>query len=412
MRIKTCARELRPLQIAFVAVLIVGAFLATQGIAYGGLVGAEFSAPTPTPGAYLSAKPTWISVRADAASPILAATMSINGVPVPAYMDYPIGHFVYDEEQETDIWVADDFTVVKVITYNIQSRVVDGANTVRTTVTSGVGTSEYSWTFNYGTASSVSSVSPASGAILPDSPSAIVARLSSPSASFTATMVLDGAPVETAYDPATKSFTHSPEATLSAGIHKVAFTAKDSANGLATRSWSFTVSPPMSTGWDCAVCHSGYDTAHPMAGCEDCHDHGYAPPNRHGSAVPTVAGCTSDGILNPFGACHRFDHGGEAGRGANGFDCVYCHDAEFPGVPRHFNEAALTVSLATPTNGCFGGTCHTRNLILEHAKYPRASALKYQCDLCHRADAPQRVKDAIATKSMECFACHEGFHEE
>jgi len=412
MRTRTRISGFGPVQAVLLSVLIIGAFVAGQGVAHGRPVGAEFSAPLPMQEASLLQKPSWISVRADDTAPILSATLTINGVPGPTYLDYPIGHFTYDEEQESDVWVPDDVTVVKLITYNGQSRVIDGVNTVHATVTSAGGTSEYSWTFNYGSASRVGAVSPATDEVLPDSPAKIMATLISPSSSFTSTMALDGTTVVTEYDPATKTFAYVPDVPLSAGIHTVVFTARDTANGLATKTWSFKVSPPMSTGWDCAVCHRDYDRNHPVAGCEDCHDHAYAPEGRHGGAVPTVAGCTSDGVIEPVGACHKLDHSGEAGAGANGFACLDCHDSRFPDVPGHFDEAALTVNLATPTNGCVGANCHTRNLILEHAKYPLASTLKYQCNLCHRADAPQRVRDAIEARNMECFACHEGFHEE
>ncbi len=406
------ARGLRTSVITFTFAVIVAALFMSLSFAHAAPVGATFSAPKPASGATPTSKPTWISVQADDTAPIISVTMIINGVPVTSYIDYPVGHFYFDEETEQDVWVTDDVTLVRVISYNTQSRVVNGVNTVRATVTSSNGTSEYVWSFNYGTASSVSTVTPTPGGILPDSPSHIMACLSSPSSSFSSTMKLDGVVVATTYDAQTKTCAHTPTSPLGAGIHTIEFSAKDDANGTATRTWSFTVSPPMSTGWDCLGCHAAYSQTHPLSGCEDCHDHAYAPAGRHGGEVPTVAGCTADGIINPDGACHRLDHGGEMGRGTNAFTCTQCHNAEFPRVPGHSNEAVLASSLAAPTNGCFGTSCHTRSLVLEHAKYPRNSELKYQCDLCHGPNAPQRVKDALAEQDMRCFACHQGFHEE
>lgn len=332
--------------------------------------------------------------------------MTINGMPAPVCIDRPIGHFAYDEEQETDVWVTDDFTVARLMSYSPGNRVVPGVNTVIATVTSAGGVSTYTWTFNFGTATTVSSVSPASGAVLPGSPVTISAGLTSPSTSFTSTMTVDGAVVSKTYSSATKTFTHTPVSPLVPGVHTAVFTARDANGGTATKTWSFRVSPPMSSAWDCTSCHSSYPAAHPISGCESCHDHGYTVPGgTHGNRTPTAAGCAGDGAQQAS-ACHRLDHSNDTQYGIWGsgpFTCPDCHSAANPAVPQH-NDAVTTAKHVSATTDC--EPCHVTSLIDEHAKYPIASSVKHQCDLCHGTGARQTVKDAIAAGVSACDACH------
>lgn len=367
---------------------------------------AAFSAAKPAVGSASLTRPSWLSVTADDSLPIFSATMTINGLPAPVCIDRPIGHFVYDEEQESDIWVCDDLTVGRLMSYSPGNRVIPGVNTVVATVTSAAGVSTYSWTFNFGTATTVSSVSPASGAVLPGSPSTISAGLTSPSTSFTSAMTIDGAVVPLTYTSGTKTYTHTPVSALVPGVHTAVFTTRDASGGTASKTWSFRVSPPMSSGWDCTSCHSTYPAAHPVSGCESCHTHGYTVPGgTHGNQTPTVAGCTGDGTQQAS-ACHEIDHKSDTVHGIWGsgpFTCANCHSAANPAVPQHTDAATANVHVSTSTD-C--EPCHSGSLIDEHAKYPMASTVKHQCDLCHGPSARQTVKDAIATGTTACDACH------
>lgn len=388
---------------------LAAALFGALAVAHGAAV---FSTAVPAPGSAVLSKPAWISVIADDATPITAATITVNGSPALPQITYPVGHWAWDDEQETDVWVVDDASIAKIQSYNRAWAMRAGTNTVVVTITSSAVPSSYTWTFDYVSGTTVGAVTPAADTVLPASPAAISASLISPSTSFSATMTVDGTVVPLTYTAATKTFTHTPTAAYSPGFHTVAFTARDTQVGVANKTWSFKVSPPMSTGYDCLSCHPSFGTAHPIAGCADCHTQPGAPVGQHGGDLVTVAGCMGDDVHNGVAECHQFDHGGEAGRGISPFTCAQCHSAANPNLPRHFEAATLSVALRTPTYGCFGGSCHTKDLVAEHGKYPAGAALKYQCDLCHAPTAPQRVKDAITTGNMECPTCHEHFHEE
>lgn len=366
---------------------------------------AAFSVTNPTPGGVVLKKPTWLSVQADDSSPILSATMTLNGFPTPVNIEYPVGHFYFDEEQESMIWVGDDFSVARLMGYNVQNRIAAGLNTVAVTVTSGAGTSAYSWSFNYGSAPLVSAIYPSNGAVLSSSPASISAGLTSANSTFNSVMQVDGVTVPTAYTAGTKTFTYTPVTPLAAGTHTVKITVQDPLGGSVRRTWGFTVRTPMSTGSECVTCHSTYPAAHPLSGCSACHNGAYAQPPSHGSEVPTAAGCMGDGVLNPASACHALDHGGEMGQGSGrNFECVECHGSAYPNVPRH-TDSSMTAVHESTSSGC--GPCHMTSLLGEHAKYPSAAEFKYQCDVCHGAGARQQVKDSIAGGLTACGSCHD-----
>ena len=385
---------------AFASMILM---MASPALALGTAV---FSAASPASGAAILTTPSWVSVKATDTSPILSATLTVNGLPAAVNIDRPVGHFAYAEDQESYVWVADDLRVAKLMAYDPGNRLVPGLNTVVATVAGAGGTSTYSWTFNYGSATTLASVSPAADAVLPASPSAISASLVSPSSSFTSTTMLDGALAATVYSAGTKTFTHTPGTALSAGPHTVAFTARDSSGGTVARTWSFTVRPPMSTGEDCVSCHAAFPAAHRFSGCADCHTHGYTVPGgSHGAATPTAAGCGGDGTQQAS-ACHRLDHASDSKWGIWGsgpFTCTTCHSVANANVPRH-TDASATAAHASTSTGC--GPCHSESLLTEHAKYPRAATIKYQCDLCHGPTVRTQVKDAIAAKLTNCSACH------
>jgi len=383
------------------ALVVLALTIAIFGVTTGAYaVGAAvFSAPAPTAGSAVLAKPNWISVMSDDSAPIIYATINVNGVNAITGVSQPVGHWEMDEETETDYYVVDDPTISKLSTYKSSWTMVNGTNTVAATVFSSSGVSTHSWTFDYVTGTSITTVTPTPDAVLAASPAAISATLASPYSTFTSSMKLDGKVVSTTYSAATKTYTHTPATTLSPGTHTVAFTASAAA-GSASRSWSFTVRPPMSTAGDCANCHAEYAASHPRVGCASCHDEAYAPAGNHGSAVPSVAGCMGDGVNNGFAECHQFDHSGNQGVGI-GFGCADCHDEAYPAVPQHTDTAT---SAKHTTTAC--DPCHSGSLITEHAKYPTAAAIKHQCALCHAASAPQKVKDAITAGTTACSSCH------
>lgn len=388
--------------IAFVC-LTVSVFMGSATAAFA-LNTAAWTAPTPAAGSAVLTKPTAIFVTADDAAPIVSATVTLNGVKASFVgIDRMVGYTYYDDDAEEYYWVVTDYTVARIIGYFPTSRVAVGTNTVVTTVTSSLGVSTYTRTFTHGTAPTISSVAPASGAILAASPSVISASWTSATTPLSSSMTIDGVVVPTTYAAGTKTFTHSVATTISVGWHNMAFTARDSLGATVSRTWRFKVQPAMSTGGECDTCHGTYPVAHPVAGCERCHTRAYADPIRHGGTVPSVSGCMGDGVVNPAAACHQFDHTGDAGWGAGPFTCTDCHNAAYPNVAGHTDSSTALAHVST-TN-C--GPCHSESLVTEHGKYPAEATIKYQCDLCHSPSATQKVKDAIAAGNTACGTCHD-----
>ncbi len=400
--------RVRSIRAAVVVLVLATALLLALATSAFALNTAVWSGATPAAGAIVLVKPTAPIVVADDTAPITKATVTMNGSPASfVNIEFFVGHSYYDEEAESDVWVVDDWTKARITGYFSANRILAGTNTIVTTVTSSKGVSTYTRSFNYGSVTTISSVSPGTDAILPASPPAISVALSSGASSFTSVMSLDGVVVPTTYVAATKTFTHTPAVALSPGSHTVAFTALDSSGGSVSRTWKFTVSPPMSNGSDCQACHTNYPTAHPTADCSKCHDHAYAPAaGTHGGEIPTAAGCSGDGGDGQDDACHDLDHrqdGIWGIWGAGPFACADCHSATYPDVARHTDTGTMAAHVSATS--C-EGTCHSTNLVTEHGKYPTSATIKYQCTLCHGPSARADVKTAVDAGNTACDACH------
>ena len=368
---------------------------------------AVWTQASPAAGAVVLVKPTAPVVVADDTAAITRATMTMNGYPATfVNVDFFVGHSYYDEDAESDIWMVDDWTKARLTGYFPANRILMGTNTIVTTVTSAAGVSTYTRTFTYGSVTTIAAVSPSADSVIPASPADITVSLSSGATSFTSVMSVDGVVVPTTYTAATKTFKYTPAAALPKGTRTVSFSAVDSSGGSVSKTWKFKISPPMSDAAECGACHAGYPAAHPVADCSKCHDHAYAAPGSHGGAIPTAAGCSGDGGLEQDDACHRLDHSNDPKWGVWGsgpFDCAECHSATYPAVPQHTDAKTATAHVSSST-GC--GPCHATSLVTEHGKYPTGATIKYQCTLCHGADAAQQVKDAVSAGNTACAACH------
>ncbi|NTU70926.1 MAG: hypothetical protein HGB10_03780 [Coriobacteriia bacterium] len=369
---------------------------------------AVFSNPVPAAGATVLAKPIQIKVDVDDVAMITGATVTLNGVPALfVARDHYVGHSEYDEESESDYWAVDDWSVARVTGSFSANNVALGVNTVVTRVTSSAGVSTYTRTFSYGNMTTISTVSPSPSSVLPASPASVTVGVITGSTGFsTYSLKIDGTTVPMTYTAGTKTFRAVLGSALSPGLRTCVFTARDLQGTNVSRTWSFTVSPPMSNGDQCTVCHTTYPAAHAVSGCEACHDHGYDYPyGDHGEETPTAAGCTGGGIDGASDSCHKFDHGGADFQGSGPFACATCHREANSAVPQHTSAEvdAAHASIGNP-NGC--ESCHIESLIDEHSQYPESATVKYQCDLCHGANAPQQVKDAVAAGNTSCSACH------
>ncbi len=390
------ARIGRTLGKAFILLVFCALFAGVATSAYAGGT-AVFSAANPAAGTAVLVKPLCVGITADDVAPILSASIKVNGVPALTSVSRPIGHWYYDEDLEDQIYVVDDPTVITMQSYKTAWTMVSGTNTIVATVVSTAGTSTYTWTFDSVSGTSITTETPAPDSALPSSPVTIAATLLSPYSTFTSTMLLDGAAVPLTYSAATKTYSYAPAAPLAAGVHTVSFTARAS-TGSASKTWSFKVSPPMSTTWDCLGCHTSYPAAHPLDVCSRCHDHTYAPVGGHGSETPSVAGCMQ------YSECHKLNHNNEASSGEN-FTCTGCHSAAYPNVARH-TDASLAAAHLGSTPSTFCDSCHSKALVAEHAKYPSTASMKYQCTICHGAAARTQARSAVAAGGRDCSDCH------
>ena len=117
---------------------------------------AVWSGASPAAGAVVLVKPTAPVVVADDTAAITKATMTMNGYPATfVNVDFFVGHSYYDEEAESDVWMVDDWTKARLTGYFPANRIVNGTNTIVTTVTSSAGVSTYSRTFTYGAVTTI-----------------------------------------------------------------------------------------------------------------------------------------------------------------------------------------------------------------------------------------------------------------
>ena len=148
-----------------VRILVLGGDVSRSRTQHRRLVGG-----LPAAGAVVLVKPTAPVVVADDTAAITRATMTMNGYPATfVNVDFFVGHSYYDEDAESDIWMVDDWTKARLTGYFPANRIVNGTNTIVTTVTSAAGVSTYTRTFTYGSVTTIAAVSPSADSVIPAS---------------------------------------------------------------------------------------------------------------------------------------------------------------------------------------------------------------------------------------------------
>ena len=250
-------------------------------------------------------------------------------------------------------------------------------------------------------------------------------------------LLLNGAAVPHEYDSTTGKVWYTPAETLANEFyHSVALTVRDETGLETARTWQFYTNtfPDMydASITSCSACHDYYPTAgsswpfqdihamelnfggdHLSNDCDNCHNY-----------ITVNAGC---------GQCHgqtydesHFPHGARAdqrygaknsnpyfplriSRNREMFDCVVCHQPgagtlRRSGAPlKHHDIPELH---KTGDNSC--SPCHALSLTREHARDERQdkSGNPINCDTCHRS-ADANVTKAVQEGKTGCYECHD-----
>jgi len=227
-------------------------------------------------------------------------------------------------------------------------------------------------------------------------------------------MTLDGANVaeSIAYTTAGKYrnfkvFYQVPTA-LAPGAHQVVLTILDAAKRTTTKSWTFTVTPPVPVyaempveGASCGDCHSSYPAAHPMTACSSCHGAGKPVPGRTYSPWDQSAhtlSCSLD--------CHGRPNVGPYPHMLSA-DCSNCHSPSFPNIPQthEIDASAIKAAHAAPASFCTTTFCHSSSLTAEHYR-SGVNRETLTCGGCHESTKPLVVA-AIAGGLTSCESCHD-----
>ena len=201
---------------------------------------------------------------------------------------------------------------------------------------------------------------------------------------------------------------------LGLGVHTIVVKVTDLKGNTGSYQWSITVlAPPIVpmpntvSMSDCAGCHAGYPTAHPMTNCVACHGASAPPrpdgtPMRSYSPIDTSAH-TSACAANPV--CHR---GGGPFPHVLGEDCARCHVGAYLGIPP-MHSTSLEQYHQSGSAFCVRSGCHVASLTTEH--YRRtvdgvSGGERLSCDTCHKSTDP-RVRAAIVSRSTDCEGCHD-----
>lgn len=207
---------------------------------------AVFSGANPANSSTVPGAPTYISVYVDDASMILeSTTMTVNGSPVPATVDWP-GHWEDPDCEEN--WVVDDWTAATIST---PGRVLtaEGVYTVEVTVrTQSSGTSTYSWSFTIdypeGSAATFWSSLPAAGTTV-TAPTALSSWAGSPNGIGYGGLkfYLDGI-AQTTYmrsGGGSSMMGYTPALAPSDGVRSVKLAAMDIIGVYTEKLWNYTV---------------------------------------------------------------------------------------------------------------------------------------------------------------------------
>ncbi len=272
------------------------------------------------------------------------------------------------------------------VTYQPTTAISNGTHTASVSVLNYAGSrSTYTWTFTVKSVPVVGTMVPADGSTVSTTVPVISAVITPNGVALSSwSMLVDGKSVSASWSATTKTLSYAPSTPLrNDAVHSVTLNATDSAGASVGVSWSFGVQiyPDMVANTQCADCHPTYPAAHPMTNCDACH--GYSGP---------IGGFYGPPDYHPEGEAAQFLS-----------DCTYCHGSNiYPTVPNH-TDLAVSHGSTTEMTGC---ACHVRSLSIEHNRWTDDAGDPLACASCHGADADQRVKDALAAGSTNCFDCH------
>ena len=351
---------------------VLAAILLLGAVSVAAAAPAEFSNFTPAPGSSTPVSRPLISVR------------------------------IYDPAgpRPDALWMKIDGRKVGARVRNVAANTIDYSFTPTTNLSTGnhsVEVSELNWagaryTTNWsfrvgGTPPLLANPTPAPGTTVTTALPLISAKVTQGANGIVPTVILDGVPIVSTFDPATSLVTATPPSPLLDDMNHDVTVSVTNADGLSTSlPWSFYVltktrMPDTTQDDPCQTCHPTFPASHDMTNCDACHGYDgpiggfYAPPDYHPDGEQSV-------YLS---------------------DCGRCHGDSFPTVPDHKSPPESYHRATTASDAC--KPCHVLDLLAEH--YYREET--NDCMLCH-GSTDANVQSAIAGGNTDCLGCHDADH--
>lgn len=286
----------------------------------------------------------------------------------------------------------------------------DGAHSVLVSVGDATGrTATSAWSFTVAAPPQVTSPLPAAASSVSTQQPQISAKVEDNGSIASMKMLVDGVQVAASYNATTKLLSFTPATPLANDkAHTVRVEATDTGGLTGSLEWSFNVQvyADMSTSGPCEGCHDA--TKHPMNNCNACHGVVYIGHGL-GARAETCVACHhvyshGPNVIIPGVTWGGADDPQPGYTGYWGNYCDYCHSAKYPTIPRHPADNAAFHDTKTDVSSC--APCHVRSLTREHNRYS-PNGTRLDCDTCHGASAPAKVKTAVAAGNSNCDACHD-----
>lgn len=352
------------------------------------------------------------------------ATLSLNGIPLPATFSFP-GRWVHIYEQDSFWQVASR----REATVEYSGSMANGRHTLTLRIEDALGNVRVdNWTFTVAAPLVISDPSPVAYGISEFRP-LISARIRGVGAAVYAgsiVMQLNGQTVAHRFDQATGLVSYTPSLPLAnESYHAVTLKASDLSGMQAEKSWRFYTNtfPDMADAniANCFPCHRQYLStpsfgyAHSprrdlvnrpwldcirchnykggRAGCQSCHTQQLLvryTPHEYGQEIRPRA--LNYDPLFPVRVLESREP----------WDCVICHQ---PGSGVTLNHHDLPDLHKVEPSSC--DSCHARSLTREHAREGRLDANNQPitCLTCHQS-SNIAVSAAVAAQDKSCAACH------
>lgn len=253
----------------------------------------------------------------------------------------------------------------------------------------------YSWTFRVAVPPKVTSPTPMNDAVVgTQRPDVAATVMAAPGASVvSADMWLDGQPVTSTYDPASRRLSWVKDRDLAdEERHQARVRVVDSGGLQAELTWSFIVQQYADMVQPaCTSCHPDMPLAHDTTSPETCFTCHNAPDYDGTGETSPIGDCVD---------CHYWVHPSDR---LLAYECESCHAQQWSArIDNHDAEPADYHQTTTSMAGC---SCHSKALSREHARRTDDLGSALTCETCHQS-ADAAVAAAIVSGNTACEACH------